>query len=90
MVKIYGTILCPDCVQTKRLYAAHHIPFEFCDFGISTQNLKDFLKIRDDQKNCHLFDSVREQGGIGIPCIVLEDGTVTLTPEDALKADTLF
>lgn len=85
MIKIYGTILCPDCVAIKRLYASNHIPFEFYDFGISTQNIKDFLKIRDDQKYKSLFDPVRENGGIGIPCIVLEDGTVTLTPEDALK-----
>lgn len=80
MITIYGTTLCPDCVEIKRLYAQKHIPFEFRDFGASTQNIKDFLKIRDANP---LFDHVKKAGNIGIPCIVLEDGTVTLSPEDA-------
>lgn len=82
MIRIYGTVICPNCVEIKQLYAQHHIPFEFFDFGESTQNIKDFLKIRDTNP---LFDAVKAEGGIGIPCIILEDGTVTLTPEDAFR-----
>ena len=29
------------------------------------------------------FDEAKKAGAAGIPCFVLEDGTVTLTPEEA-------
>ena len=29
------------------------------------------------------FDEAKSVGAVGIPCFVLEDGTVTLNPEDA-------
>ena len=40
----------------------------------------DFLKLRDSSP---AFDDARKNGYIGIPCFVLEDGTVTLDPEMA-------
>lgn len=83
MLKIYGTMLCPDCKDTTALYRAHQIEFEFLDFGDAIQNLKDFLKIRDTSP---LFDQVKAAGQIGIPCILFEDGTVTLNPEDAMAS----
>lgn len=44
------------------------------------RNLKEFLRLRD--KNA-AFDVMRRVGGVGIPCFVLEDGTVTFKPEKA-------
>ena len=38
------------------------------------------LRLRD---NNPLFDECKRTGSIGIPCFLLEDGTVTLTPEEA-------
>lgn len=81
MIKIYGTNICPHCETLKKRLMAECIPFEFLDFGINTQNLKDFLKIRDNHEYDSLFDPVREEGRIGIPCIVMEDGSITLDPE---------
>lgn len=37
--------------------------------------MKVFLSIRDKDLQ---FDEIKERGSIGIPCIVEEDGTVTL------------
>lgn len=82
MLKIYGTMICPDCVEIVKLYGSRGIAFTFLDFSESTQNLKDFLKIRDQNP---LFDPVKAEGNIGIPCIVSEDGTVSLDPEAALQ-----
>ena len=48
-----------------------------------------FANLDPAQKNIIAFDSskafdeAKRQGAIGIPCFVLEDGTVTLSPEDA-------
>lgn len=87
MIKIYGTKICPHCEALKKRLMAEGIPFEFFDFSAATQNLKDFLKIRDDQAYAALFDPVRAEGRIGIPCIVTEDGTVTLDPEKLFEEE---
>ena len=50
------------------------------DITESTQNLKDFLAVRD--KN-HVFDELRAAGNIGIPCFVMENGEVLLDAEKA-------
>ena len=61
--------------------AQHSIDYEFLNFSKETKNLKDFLKIRDESS---LFDKAREEGNIGIPCIVKDDGTVTLNWEECM------
>ena len=75
MLKIYGSMLCPDCVECRADLDRAGVEYEYLDFSESLKNLKEFLKIRDNSK---LFDQVREHGSIGIPCIVEEDGTVCL------------
>ena len=43
--------------------------------------MKEFLVIRDREP---VFAEVRQKGSIGIPCIVREDGSVTLSWEEFL------
>ena len=74
-MKIYGSMLYPDCVKCREELDKAGITYEFLDFGENLQNLKDFLKIRDGNP---LFDEARREGKIGIPCIVREDGSVSL------------
>lgn len=78
MLKIYGSLLCPDCVRCKEELTSAGVEFEYFDFSDSILNLKDFLMIRDTHA---VFDSVRQAGGIGIPCILTQSGEVTLTWE---------
>ena len=75
MLRIYGSMLCPDCVDCCRDLTDACVEFEFLDFADSLQNLKEFLKLRDSSNQ---FDDLRTEGKIGIPCILREDGTVTL------------
>lgn len=75
MLKIYGAMLCPDCVKCCEALKAANVEFEFFDFADKLSNLKEFLAIRDKSD---LFDSVREVGSIGIPCIVDEEGCISL------------
>ena len=74
-MKIYGSMLCPDCVRCREELERAGIAYDFLDFGDNLQNLKDFLKIRDASP---LFDEARREGKIGIPCILREDGSVSL------------
>ena len=75
MIKIYGSMLCPDCVKCREDLDQAGIAYEYLDFADSLLHLKEFLKIRE---SCPLFAEVKTSGGIGIPCIVKEDGNVTL------------
>lgn len=79
---IYGTMICADCVELKQWLGEHPEKggWTWVDITESTQNLKDFLAVRD--KN-HAFDEVRAAGNIGIPCFVMENGEVLLDAEKA-------
>ena len=70
MIKIYGMETCPDCTYV----------YEVIDIGQHVRDLKAFLRLRDHHP---AFDEAKSVGAVGIPCFVLEDGTVTLNPEDA-------
>ena len=75
MIKIYGSMLCKDCVQCRQELDRAGVAYEYLDFADNLGNLKEFLAIRDGSD---LFDEARKNGGIGIPCIVREDGSLTL------------
>lgn len=75
MLKIYGSMLCPDCVDCCRELKKANVQFEFCDFADSLLHLKEFLKLRDGNS---AFDELRAAGKIGIPCILCPDGRFTL------------
>ena len=82
MIKIYGSMLCPDCVECRADLDQAGVEYEFLEFAESLRNLKEFLKLRDASP---LFDPVRSNGNIGIPCILREDGSLTLKWNEFLK-----
>lgn len=79
MIKIYGTMLCPDCVACRKDLDVAGTAYEYLDFSEDLKNLKEFLKIRDGNP---MFDDLRAEGKIGIPCILREDGSITLDWEE--------
>lgn len=72
---IYGSMLCPDCVQCCKDLDETDTQYTFCEFADDLAHLKAFLKIRDTDP---AFEEVKREGKIGIPCLVSEDGTVSL------------
>jgi len=81
MLKVYGTWLCPNCRAAEQHLIAAKVEFEFVDIFNSTANMKEFLKLRDNEQ---AFQDVKAKGGIGIPAFVKENGMVTHTIEDIL------
>lgn len=79
MIRIYGSMLCPDCVACRQALDAAGVAYEYLDFSENLKHLKEFLKLRD---TLPLFDDVKAAGGIGIPCIVREDGSASLSWEE--------
>lgn len=84
MIKIYGMKSCPDCVAVDKQVEGDS-RYQVIDIGEHVSLLKEFLRLRD---NNPVFDEAKKKGYAGIPCFVLEDGTVTLNSEEAgLKSD---
>lgn len=81
MIKVYGMKICPDTVECLESLTKAGIAYEYLDFAETTANLKDFLMLRDSSP---LFDAVRQEGNIGIPCIQREDGSITLHWQDVM------
>lgn len=81
MIKIYGSMMCPDCVKCMEDLDKAGVTYEYLDFADSLWNIKVFLDLRDHNP---LFADVKQAGKIGIPCIVREDGSVTLSWEEFL------
>ena len=79
MIKIYSMPSCPDCRNVEEQIAGLD-GYEVIDIGSHVRLLKVFLRLRDSNP---AFDDARRGGYIGIPCFVLEDGRVTLKPEEA-------
>lgn len=79
MIRIYGMETCPDCIWVERQVKGDD-RYEVVDIGRHVRDLKAFLRLRDTQP---AFEEARRTGAVGIPCFVLDDGTVTL---DARRA----
>ncbi|MBQ4153342.1 MAG: hypothetical protein IJD11_03205 [Oscillospiraceae bacterium] len=81
MLTIYGTMLCPDCVEAVKVLDEKKIPYDYKNISESLLELKAFLKILATDP---AFIPVKEGGYIGVPCFVREDGSVTLSLEEVL------
>lgn len=79
MILIYGMSSCPDCAYVEE-QVKFNDRYKIIDIGRSVSDLKAFLRIRDTSP---AFDRAKKEGAAGIPCFILEDGTVTLSPEEA-------
>lgn len=69
---------CPYCEYVERQVVGNK-NFKIVDIGAHVLNLKQFLKLRD---NNPAFDEAKKIGDVGIPCYVREDGSVTLSSAD--------
>ena len=79
MIKIYGMETCSDCTYVEEQVKGNN-QYEVIDIGQHVRDLKAFLRLRDHHP---AFNEAKSVGAVGIPCFILEDGTVTLNPEDA-------
>ncbi len=80
MTKVYVMATCPDCTQVKA-QLADNPRYELIDIGEHVRNLKEFLKLRD---NNPAFDEAKANGWVGIPCFLLENGTVRFSMDDVV------
>lgn len=69
---------CPYCEYVEKQVAGNK-SFKVIDIGSHVKYMHEFLNLRDHNP---VFDEAKQTGDVGIPCYVLEDGTVTLNSRD--------
>ncbi len=86
-MKLYGTKICPDCVDAFEMLDRAGIVYEHIDMTETTANLKEFLKIRDNREE---FEEVKRKGHIGIPCFYFTDDVILFNVEEAIKKSAVI
>jgi len=89
MKKIYffNSGLCGDCLAVKDYLDRSGIAYADLDITGNLANLKLFLKYRDRSA---AFDTIKENGGIGIPCVMVNDGEKFFFQNDPLDLEELM
>ena len=79
-VTVIGSHLCPDTLYALNRLVEAKADIDF-NLSASLSDLKAYLALRESSP---VFDGPKARGSLGIPCFVLEDGTVTLELEKVL------
>lgn len=80
-VTVVGSHLCPDTLYALNRLVEAKADIDFKNLSASLPDLKVYLGLRDSDP---MYEKIKEGGGIGIPCFILEDGTRTLDLNDVL------
>ena len=81
-VTVIGSHLCPDTLYALNRLAAVGAEIDFKSISASLGDLRDYLTLRESSP---AYADVRGTAKLGIPCFILEDGTVTRELGDVLK-----
>ena len=84
MLTVYGSAMCPNCHEMRTGFDEAGIAYRLVGIHETLKNLSAFLALRDQNP---AFDAAKENGKIGIPALVTEDGSVRLDWE-ALLGET--
>ena len=72
-MKFYGSMICADTVYADKVLRSNNIDVEYIDITANIANMKEFIRLRDSRKE---FDSEKENGYVGIPAFLKEDGSI--------------
>lgn len=82
-VEIIGSHLCQDTTESLVLLKKEKgVELEFFNISEDLKALKKFLYYRESEE---MYTKIKENGGIGIPFFILEDGTKTFAVNEILK-----
>lgn len=81
-VTVIGSHLCPDTLYALNQLTDKKVEIEFKNLSASLPDLKAYLALREGNS---LYEAVREKGGIGIPCFIMEDGKTTLELDEVMS-----
>lgn len=81
-ITVVGSHLCPDTLYALNHLSEAKVEVAFKNLSASLADLKTYLALRQDSPS---YADIRKNGGIGIPCFILEDGTTTRNLDAVLK-----
>ena len=81
-VVMYGTKACPDCVEAEEILKEKGIQYLYMEFSDNIGYLKRFLTLRDTNP---IFDEVKENHWVGVPCFQFQDGSLSLDIDEVVK-----
>ncbi|MCJ7855776.1 glutaredoxin [Lachnospiraceae bacterium NSJ-143] len=81
-ITVIGSHLCPDTLFALNKLKEANADIDFLDISSNLPDLKVYLSVRERSP---LYNTVRENGGIGIPYFSMGDGTETLDINTVLK-----
>ena len=81
-VTVIGSHLCPNTLYALNRLSAAGAEIDFKSISASLPDLRAYIALRE---NDPAYAQVRGTAKLGIPCFVLEDGTVTRELGDVLK-----
>ncbi|WP_461466490.1 glutaredoxin domain-containing protein [Parvimonas micra] len=67
---VFGSSMCLDCIVMKKALDERGVKYLYLDITENLANLKKFLKFRENSA----FSFAKENGSIGIPAMVINDG----------------
>lgn len=68
---LYFSSLCPDTKPFVEELQKRGVSYREVDITASMQNLKEFLRLRDEKPQ---FEERKRWGFVGVPCFVTKDG----------------
>lgn len=80
-IRLLGSHLCQDTLYALMKLKDEKVTVEFGNISTNFPVLKEFMNMREQDP---VFCQVKEQGGLGIPLFILEDGTRSLSLSDVL------
>lgn len=81
-VTVIGSHLCEDTRNTLEILKGKDVEIEFFNLSEDLSALKKYLHYRETE---NMYEEIRKNGGIGIPLLVLEDGTKTFNVNEVLE-----
>lgn len=81
-VTVIGSHLCEDTRDALETLKEKNVEVEFFNLSEDLSSLKKYLHYRETEG---MYEEVRKNDGIGIPFIVLEDGTKTFDVNEILS-----
>lgn len=81
-VIVIGSHLCEDTRNALATLKEKNVEVEFFNLSQELSALKKYLQYRETES---MYEEIRKNGGIGIPLLILEDGTKTFDINEILK-----
>lgn len=85
-IVVYGSKHWPTCQPAKAFLSENDIKFAYRDISENMLNLKLFLKHRD---NNPVFDEIKKNGNVGLPCFVIGGGKSIVFDIESLDVEDL-